>query len=86
MTLDKKIIKDILDNSDLYQWSITVKQLKNKYSLVSWCKNSKPTQGSLTLPTEKLNENNDTIIDKYIIHKNLDITLKTNQGFLKFLQ
>lgn len=78
-------LKEIKQYSDLYGWAITVVELKKMFNLVAWAKNSKPTPGSLTLPTSKLNENNDTIIEKSIIHRDGSITLVTNQGWLKFL-
>ena len=82
--ITKKAIKNVTQFTDLYKWSVTVTQLKKMYSLVSFCKNSKPTPGSLTLSTKYLNVNDDTIVKKSIIHNNLDLTLVTNQGWLKF--
>lgn len=77
-------LKNIQKFCDLYGWELTVLQLKKLFSLVSWCKNSKPTPGSLCLPTKKLKENNDTIIKKAMVHKNGNFTLVTNQGWLTF--
>lgn len=78
-------LKEIKKYSDLYGWDITVIQLKKKFNSVSWARNSKPTEGSLTLPTRLLNENEDTVINKVIVHKNKTITMATNQGWLTFL-
>ena len=79
-------LKEIKDYADLYGWAITVSELKKTFSLVSWAKNSKPTAGSLTLPIEKLNENNDTTIENVKLHRNGELTLVTNQGWLRFLK
>ena len=78
-------LKEIKDYADLYGWAVTVTALKKQFALVSWAKSSKPTAGSLTLPTNKLNENNDTEIHKVILHRNNELTLVTNQGWLKFI-
>jgi len=77
-------LKEIKDYADLYGWAITVAELKKTFRYVSWAKSSKPTAGSLTLPTKKLNENNDTTVERVILHKNGDLTLVTNQGWLTF--
>jgi hypothetical protein len=79
-------LKEIKDYANLYGWAITVAELKKTFSLVSWAKSSKPTAGSLTLPTKKLNENNDTTIERVILHKSGELTLVTNQGWLTFLK
>jgi hypothetical protein len=79
-------LKNIKEYSDLYGWAITVSELKKIFTLVSWAKNSKPTAGSLTLATNKLIENEDTTIYKVTLHKNGEITLITNQGWLRFLK
>lgn len=81
----KSVNNDIKKFYDLYEWSLIVKILKNNYNFVSWAKNSIPTQGSLTLPTEKLNENNDTLVKKVINHGGKKLTLVTNQGYLTFI-
>lgn len=83
--INMELLKEIKKYCDLYGWEITVMQLKKQFSLVSWAKNSIPTGGSLTLSTEKLNVNNDTVIFSAIVHKNKSLTLKTNQGYLKFI-
>jgi hypothetical protein len=79
-------LKEIKDYANLYGWAITVAELKKTFNLVSWAKSSKPTAGSLTLPTKKLNENNDTTIERAILHKSGELTLVTNQGWLTFLK
>jgi len=81
----KATIEQIKEYQDLYGWSLAVKFLKGKFSHVSWRKSSIPNEGSLTLPTDKLNENNDTIIHKVIYHKNGTLTMVTDQGWLKFI-
>lgn len=77
-------IKEIKNFADLYGWSITVIELKKLYSLVSWAKGSTPTGGSLTLPTKSLKENNYTTIKRVILHKNKNLTLVTNSGWMRF--
>lgn len=79
-------LKEIKDYADLYGWHVTVLRLKKLFTSVSWAKNSKPGPGSLTLPVEKLKGNNDTLIKKVILHKNEELTLVTNQGWLRFLK
>ena len=79
-------LKEIKDYSDLYGWEIVVSELKKTFTLVSWAKNSRPTAGSLTVPTEKLNENRNASIEKVMLHRNGEITLITNFGWLRFLK
>nr|WP_297310219.1 hypothetical protein [uncultured Flavobacterium sp.] len=70
---------------DLYGFENAILILKQqKYLFVSWCNNSIPTAGSRTTKIEKLNSNTKAEIFKTINHKNGDITLKTNLGYLKF--
>lgn len=69
---------------DLYGYDVIATVLKSKFYFVSFCKNSIPGPGSLTLKTEKLNVLSDAKIEKVILHKNLNLTIKTNYGFLKF--
>ncbi len=77
-------LKEIKKYSVLYGYTVTILQLKKIYTFVSYAEKSIPTPGSRTLTTDKLNEGGDTLLEKIILHKNNDITLKTNYGYLKF--
>ena len=80
-----KAIKDTLKNIDLYGFDVLLQQLKNNFSFVSYCSGSTPTAGSLTTSICKVKKFHSQMeIKKSIFHKNGDITLKTNKGFLKF--
>lgn len=70
--------------ADLYGWDVTVRMLKKKFNLVSYAENSIPTAGSLTFSSDRLNVNGGFIIDRAINHRNGDVTIITNQGWLKF--
>ena len=59
---------------------------KDGYKLVSFCENSIPTNGSKTFAIEKTNPKHNYEVEKVIVHKNLDITIKTkNKGFVKYI-
>ena len=77
--------KDIKKYADLYGWNTVATQLKNKYTFVSFCKNSVPTQGSITYYVNKVNEDANIIINKVILHKDNNITLVTSDGYIQFL-
>lgn len=69
---------------DLYGLETILIDLKSRYFFVSFCKKSIPKIGSLTIKTNELKTTSDAKIEKVIIHKNGNITLKTNFCFLQF--
>lgn len=75
----------LLQDADIYGYNVIVPALKDHYEYVSFCKGSIPTVGSLCRPAKELRNSNVTEIEKAIIHKNGAVTLKTNKGYLKFL-
>ena len=57
------------------------------YKLVSFCENSIPTPGSQTFAIEKANPKHNFKVERVIIHKDLNITIKTkDKGFVKYLK
>jgi len=79
-------LKELKKYADLYGWPIAVKYLKKRFTLVSWAKNSRPTAGSLTWPTERLSENYNPKIKKVILHRNNEITLINSDGWFRFIK
>ncbi|MDD1420937.1 hypothetical protein MEO40_17725 [Dolichospermum sp. ST_sed1] len=69
---------------DLYGFENTVLILAEKFKFVSWCKNSIPTAGSLTKDSKKLNLKSCSEVKKVINHKNGEVTIQTELGYLKF--
>ena len=78
-------MENILANIDLYGLDVLLEQLKKQFLFISFAKNSIPTAGSMTLPTNKLVKfKEETKLIKVIKHRNKNLTLKTNKGFYKF--
>lgn len=69
---------------DLHELETILIDLKNRYLFVSFCKKSIPKQGSLTIESKQLKTTSNAKIEKVIIHKNGNITLKTNFCYLQF--
>lgn len=69
---------------DLYTSDIIFEELKNEFSYFCVCKKSIPSLGSPCYKINKLNSKNGAKIDKVIKHRNGEITLRTNLGYLKF--
>ena len=75
---------DIKKYFDVYGYEVVLTDIKNRYFFVSFSKNSIPTNGSMTLKTDKINVLSDAKIENVILHRNNKITLKTNYGFMQF--
>lgn len=69
---------------DLHELETILIDLKNRYLFVSFCKKSIPKKGSLTIESKQLKTTSNARIEKVIIHKNNNITLKTNFCYLQF--
>ena len=80
----KTQLKEIKKYATLYGYLVTILQLKKIYTFVSYAEKSIPTAGSQTLTTDKLKEDTSILLENVILHKNNNITLKTNFGYLKF--
>lgn len=76
----KSIYKDI----DLYGVDTLLNCLR-QYSHVSWMKNSNRKSGSQTKQSCALREGTQVEIQKLICHKDGKTTIKTDKGFLQFL-
>ncbi len=81
----QKSVKEIYKNIDLYGAIVLVTMLQ-QYSHISFCDNSVPTPGSPIKQMAALrNPELITSISKVIYHKDGKTTIKTNVGFLQFL-
>lgn len=77
-------MKNILENIDLYGFDLLLTAIKKEFIFISFSKNSIPTPGSLTIPTNDLTKfAEDTKILKTIFHKNGSLTIQTNKSYLK---
>lgn len=84
--LRRKFLKNRYE--PLYGLLILHLLLKNDgYKMVSFAENSIPTAGSQTYSIEKCNPIFHFEIDKVIIHKDLNVTIKTKEkGYCKYLK
>ena len=82
----KTLQKEIKKYGDLYQYDVIVSMIKesNLYKFVSWREKSIPSMGSQCKKISTLNNYANVKVLKQILHRNGDITLKTNFGYLKF--
>ena len=69
---------------DLYPSDIIFEELKSQFSYFCLRQKSVPSFGSPCYKINKLNSSNGAKIEKVIKHRNGEITLCTNLGFLKF--
>ena len=81
-----KLQNEIKKYGDLYQYDVIVSMIKesNLYKFVSWREKSIPSMGSQCKKISTLNNYANVKVLKRILHRNGDITLKTNFGYLKF--
>jgi len=71
---------------DVYGIEVIIESLKKDFKMVSYCKNSIPTEGSYTINTNRIGKmQEDGKIHNVICHRNGSITIETNYGFYKFL-
>lgn len=79
----KQIIKT-LKMLDLYGPEVVFEMLKTRFKNVSFRLKSVPNDGSRSYKTTALQPEKSVQIEKYIIHRNNEITLKTSAGYLRF--
>lgn len=77
--------KDIKIYADLYNYQTVVLMLKKRFDLFSIRRSSEPTEGSPTYPTAFLDHNADNKIQRVILHRNNEVTIITDLGWLKFI-
>ena len=72
--------------ADLYGYDVTIGIIKKSglFSFVSFAEKSIPAGGSMAVAIERLNDHCDTNVEKCIFHKNGEVTVKTDLGYLKF--
>ena len=69
---------------DLYPSYVIFEELKSQFNYFCVCKKSVPSFGSPCYKINQLNPNSGAKIEKVIKHRNGDITICTNLGYLKF--
>jgi hypothetical protein len=75
-------LKDIYNNLDLYGSQNFIIALKLKFKAVAFTENSMPTMGSPCKPSSFVRD--DLSIIKAVFHRNNEVTVKTDRGYLKF--
>lgn len=82
----KKLQNEIKKYGDLYQYEVIVAMIKQSklYHSVTYREKSIPQWGSQCRNIETLNNYANVKVLKQILHRNGDITLKTDFGYLKF--
>ena len=79
-----KEIIEALKMLDLYGKEVIFEMLKSHFKNVSFRLKSVPNGGSVSYKTSALQPEKSVQIEKYIIHRNNEITLKTSSGYLRF--
>lgn len=79
-----KAIKENLKMIDIYGPEVIFEQLKKAFYFVSYAEKSIPTAGSMTKKSDCLRNVVGLQVIKTVFHKNGNITVQTDKGFLKF--
>ena len=78
-------LKSTLNLSDLYGYSVICEYLKKHFVFVSFCLNSIPKAGSRTYQTKGMIITTDEVnVIRTISHKNGNVTIQTDKGYLQF--